>query len=163
MCVTVYTFIGTIQSLLVYYKQYYYCITGLSYYEQVLGNYLASCGELDFTLAGQIMTKTGGLHKNNAEIRLKQLPALLRVQAETTTFATSGLGDLAFSIDNLERTRKEYRAALLWMKDVSEKLHNPDARGQLVRFREVRSTTIIIIILEYHTTTNNRVSDTRAL
>ena len=111
--------------------------TGVSSYEHALGNYLVSCGELDFTLAGQIMKKAGNTHRLNAELRLKQLPAFQRLQAETTTFATSGLGDLAYSIDNLERARKEYRAALLWMKDVSEKLRNPDAKGQLVRFREV--------------------------
>ena len=106
-------------------------------YEQMLGNYLSSCGELDFTLAGQIMKKAGQTHILNAELRLKQIPSFKRLQSETTTFANSGLGDLAYSIDNLERGRKEYRAALLWMKDVSEKLHNPDAKGQLVRFREV--------------------------
>ena len=83
------------------------------------------------------MKKAGNTHRLNTELRLKQLPAFQRLQAETTTFATSGLGDLAYSIDNLERARKEYRAALLWMKDVSEKLRNPDAKGQLVRFREV--------------------------
>lgn len=83
------------------------------------------------------MTKTGEAHKKHAEIRLLQVPGFLRLQSETTTFTNSGLGDLNFSIDNLEKARKDYRAALLWMKDVSEKLHNPDARGQLVRFREV--------------------------
>lgn len=120
---------------------HYYYVAGLSHYERMLGNYLSSCGELDFTLAGQIMAKTGNMHKRDAELRLKQIPSFLRLQAETITFATSGLGDLSFSIENLERARKDYRAALLWMKDVSEKLHNPDAKGQLVRFREVGGRT----------------------
>ena len=116
-------------------------LSAVSFYEQILGNFLTSCGELDFTLAGQIMTKTGGVHKKNAELRLKLVPAILRLQAETTTFSSSGLGDLSWSIENLEKARKEYRAALLWMKDVSEKLNNPDAKNQLTRFREVRYRT----------------------
>ena len=37
----------------------------------------------------------------------------------------------------MEKARKAYRAALLWMKDVSEKLHNPDLKDQLSKFRKV--------------------------
>ena len=53
------------------------------------------------------------------------------------TFEASALSDLSTSIQTLEKARRDYRAALLWMKDVSGKLHNPDYRDQLVRFREV--------------------------
>ena len=53
------------------------------------------------------------------------------------TFEASALSDLTISIQTLEKARTDYRAALLWMKDVSGKLHNPDYRDQLVRFREV--------------------------
>ena len=53
------------------------------------------------------------------------------------TFEASALSDLSLSIQTLEKARTDYRAALLWMKDVSGKLQNPDYRDQLVRFREV--------------------------
>lgn len=42
----------------------------------------------------------------------------------------------------MEKARKAYRAALLWMKDVSEKLHNPDLKDQLSKFRKV--------VVDYH-------------
>lgn len=49
----------------------------------------------------------------------------------------SAIQDLDLSIKTLEQARTEYRAALLWMKNVSEKLQNPDYRDQLAKFREV--------------------------
>ena len=63
---------------------------------------------------------------------------ITRLQQEFITFSSSAIGDLSESIKRLEKARGDYRAALLWMKDVSEKLHNPDAREQLTRFREVQ-------------------------
>ena len=44
---------------------------------------------------------------------------------------------LCWCVCRMEKARKEYRAALLWMKDVSEKLHNPDLKDQLANFRKV--------------------------
>ena len=65
------------------------------------------------------------------------IPPLLRMHSEFAVFRDSAIKDLNFSIQSLEKARTEYRAALLWMKDVSEKLHNPDYKDQLIRFREV--------------------------
>ena len=69
--------------------------------------------------------------------RLTVLPGLQRLYQEMATFEASALSDLNISIQTLEKVRTDYRAALLWMKDMSGKLHNPDYRDQLVRFREV--------------------------
>ena len=69
--------------------------------------------------------------------RLTVLPGLQRLYQEMATFEASALSDLNISIQTLEKARTDYRAALLWMKDMSGKLHNPDYRDQLVRFREV--------------------------
>ena len=66
------------------------------------------------------------------------IPPLMRMHNEFTVFRDTAVRDLNNSIQSLEKGRTEYRAALLWMKDVSDKLHNPDYRDQLVRFREVR-------------------------
>lgn len=70
--------------------------------------------------------------------RLRTIEPITRLQQEFITFSSSAIGDLSESIKRLEKARADYRAALLWMKDVSEKLHNPDAREQLARFREVQ-------------------------
>ena len=63
---------------------------------------------------------------------------LLRLGHEVSIFSCSALKDLQGSIQGLEKSRSEYRAALLRMKKVSQKLNNPDQKDQLVRFREVR-------------------------
>ncbi len=69
--------------------------------------------------------------------RLGMLPSLARLQSECGVFQSTAIRDLNISIDRLEKARTDYRAALLWMKDVSEKLHNPDYHNQLAKFREV--------------------------
>lgn len=69
--------------------------------------------------------------------RLGLIPALMRIHQESCTFRESAIRDLAISIQLLEKARSEYRAALLWMKNVSMKLQNPDYRDQLAKFREV--------------------------
>ncbi len=53
-------------------------------------------------------------------------------------FQTTAIRDLNVSIERLEKARTDYRAALLWMKDVSDKLHNPDYHNQLTKYREAR-------------------------
>ena len=62
------------------------------------------------------------------------------------TFEASALSDLSVSIHTLEKARTDYRAALLWMKDVSGKLQNPDYRDQLVRFREVSDLCVFVCV-----------------
>ena len=59
------------------------------------------------------------------------------MQSEFMVFRVTAIRDLSLSIQHLQKARTEYRAALLWMKDVSEKLQNPDYRNQLFKFREV--------------------------
>ena len=70
---------------------------------------------------------------------MKTVPPMARLHQEFCTFSNNAIVDLNESIRRLEKSRVEYRAALLWMKDVSEKLHDPDRRNQLARFREVRA------------------------
>ncbi len=70
--------------------------------------------------------------------RLGMLPSLARLQSECGVFQTTAIRDLNISIERLEKARTDYRAALLWMKDVSDKLHNPDYPNQLTRYREVQ-------------------------
>lgn len=78
----------------------------------------------------------------DAVYRLNMVPALMRMYSEFAVFQNTALRDLSLSIQQLEKARTEYRAALLWMKDVSEKLENPDYRNQLARFREVGTVFI---------------------
>ena len=83
------------------------------------------------------MKRTGSVHEDNAKFRFSLVNPLTRLQSEMSTFCGSGLGDLSDSIRRLEKARADYRAALLWMKAVSEKFRNPDSKWQLGKFREV--------------------------
>ena len=60
----------------------------------------------------------------------------------------SAIWDLDLSIQTLEKSRTEYRAALLWMKNVSEKLQNPDYRDQLARFRAVGVHVCVCVVCD---------------
>ena len=66
------------------------------------------------------------------------------MQSEFMVFRVTAIRDLGLSIQHLQKARTEYRAALLWMKDVSEKLQNPDYRNQLFKFREVHISCMYI-------------------
>lgn len=46
----------------------------------------------------------------------------------------------------MERQRTEYRAALSWMKNISQEL-DPDTHKQLEKFRKVLYTTTTQIVL----------------
>ncbi len=83
-------------------------------------------------------------------LRMDVLPPLVRMQQEFATFKGSAITDLDYSIHTLEKARTEYRAALLWMKNVSEKLKNPDYRDQLSKFREVRSLSLSLSDKQQH-------------
>jgi len=52
-------------------------------------------------------------------------------------FLVSAVKDLTKSIEQLEKARSEYRAAMLWLRNASAKLDDPDASKQLTKFREV--------------------------
>ena len=68
---------------------------------------------------------------------MRTIEPLFRLQQEFATFSNTAIIDLGDSIKRLEKSRTEYRAALLWMKNVSEKFNDPDASQQLAKFREV--------------------------
>jgi len=71
----------------------------------------------------------------------------MRLHQESFTFRESAIRDLANSIHLLEKARSEYRAALLWMKDVSMKLQNPDYHNQLAKFREVCECMWVYVLI----------------
>lgn len=77
---------------------------------------------------------------------MRTVEPIFRLQQEFFTFSHTAIGDLSESIKRLEKARVDYRAALLWMKDVSARLHNPDAREQLAKFREVILFCVVLCI-----------------
>jgi hypothetical protein len=117
-------------------EKYCFRLRDMSAHELAFGEYLGAYSEKEYTNAGEVMKSAGKVLEMEAKARLTVLPGLQRLYQEMATFEASALSDLTISIQTLEKARTDYRAALLWMKDVSGKLHNPDYRDQLVRFRE---------------------------
>ena len=53
------------------------------------------------------------------------------------------------TINRMESARVEYRAALLWMKDISKEL-DPDTYKQLEKFRKVNHYTMTPVAEKNH-------------
>ena len=62
---------------------------------------------------------------------------LVRLFQEVETFRHRAIGDSWQTVNRMERLRSEYRAALLWMADISKEL-DPEAYRKLDKYREVR-------------------------
>lgn len=63
---------------------------------------------------------------------------LMRLYQEMDTFHSRAVEDTSKTVEKLESKRSQYRASLLWMKDLSEKL-DPDIYRQLDKFRRVQN------------------------
>jgi len=72
--------------------------------------------------------------------RIQVVPSLHQLQHDLGVFLVSAVKDLSKSIEHLEKARSEYRAAMLWLRNASTKLDDPDASKQLNKFREASST-----------------------
>jgi hypothetical protein len=68
--------------------------------------------------------------------RLALRVPLVRLYQEVETFRYRAISDCLVTINRMEASRTEYRAALLWMKDASDEL-DPDTYKQLEKFRKV--------------------------
>lgn len=70
--------------------------------------------------------------------RMALCPPLHRLYQEVETFRRRAIADTLLTVSRMEKSRTEYRGALLWMKDVSQEL-DPDTYKQLEKFRKVKS------------------------
>lgn len=62
-------------------------------------------------------------------------PPLQRMHQEVETFRRRAIADTLLTVTRMEKSRTEYRGALLWMKDVSQEL-DPDTYKELEKFRK---------------------------
>ena len=63
---------------------------------------------------------------------------LVRLYNEVETFRYRAFTDTFLTVRKMEKSRTEYRGALLWMKNVSMEL-DPDATRKLEKFRRVQA------------------------
>ncbi|OQR68533.1 hypothetical protein BIW11_12852 [Tropilaelaps mercedesae] len=109
----------------------------LSQEENAMGRFLKECGKQDKTRAGKMMTATGKSLAFTAQQRLTLRSPLIRLYQEVETYLVRAIADTESTVTKMEKSRTDYRGALLWMKEVSQKL-DPDTHRQLERFRKVQ-------------------------
>ena len=106
--------------------------------ENALGILLKECAKHDKTKAGKVMSLTGKSLSQSSHQRIRLYMPLMRIYQEMETFHSRAVSDTTETVDKLEDKRSQYRASLLWMKNISEKL-DPDIYRQLDKFRRVQN------------------------
>lgn len=119
-------------------ENYQNCLFVFANEENALGILLKECGKYDKTKAGKIMSITGKSLTQSSHQRIRLYMPLLRLYQEMETFHSRAVADTAETVNKLEDKRSQYRASLLWMKNISEKL-DPDIYRQLDKFRRVQN------------------------
>ncbi|KAM3585100.1 uncharacterized protein V6R79_007532 [Siganus canaliculatus] len=129
---------STCTELLKVVEKYQYRITRLSQEENELGMFLRFQAEHDRTKAGNMMDATSKALCTSAKQRMALCPPLHRLHQEVETFRRRAIADTLLTVSRMEKSRTEYRGALLWMKDVSQEL-DPDTYKQMEKFRKVQA------------------------
>ncbi|XP_013877665.1 islet cell autoantigen 1-like [Austrofundulus limnaeus] len=128
----------TCTELLKVIEKYQHRITRLSQEENELGLFLHFQAERDRTKAGSMMDATSKALCASAKQRMALCPPLHRMHQEVETFRRRAIADTLLTVGRMEKSRTEYRGALLWMKDISQEL-DPDTYKQLEKFRKVQA------------------------
>ncbi|XP_045555615.1 islet cell autoantigen 1-like isoform X2 [Salmo salar] len=118
-------------------EKYQRRITYLSQEENELGMFLRFQAEHDRTKAGNMMDATSKALCASAKQRLVLCRPLQRMEQEVETFRRRAIADTLLTVTRMEKSRTEYRGALLWLKDVSQEL-DPETK-HLEKFRKVQS------------------------
>uniref|UniRef100_A0A3P9MP40 Islet cell autoantigen 1-like n=1 Tax=Oryzias latipes TaxID=8090 RepID=A0A3P9MP40_ORYLA len=129
---------STCTELLKVIEKYQHRITRLSQEEKELGLFLRFQAEHDRTKAGKMMDATSKALCTSAKQRMALCPPLQRMHQEVETFRRRAIADTLLTVTRMEKSRTEYRGALLWMKDVSQEL-DPDTYKELEKFRKVQA------------------------
>ena len=74
--------------------------------------------------------------------RLSLRTPLVRLYQEVETFRFRAISDTFQTVNRMEQSRTDYRAALLWMGNLSKQL-DPDEYKRLDKFREVGHFIVI--------------------
>jgi len=118
--------------------QYQERLAVLSQEESAMGHFLRNHGEQDKTQAGKMMNAVGKAMIYSARQRSTLKAPLTRLHQEVETFCQRAVEDSSFTVNEMEKSRNDYRGALLWMKNVSQEL-DPDTFKQLEKFRRVQN------------------------
>lgn len=112
-------------------------LCNLAQEENAMGRFLKEAGKQDKTRAGKMMSAVGKSLSYSGQQRLALRAPLVRLYQEVETFRQRAIEDTLQNVQSMEKARTEYRAALSWMKNISQEL-DPDTSKQLERFRKVQ-------------------------
>ncbi|XP_012283450.1 islet cell autoantigen 1 [Orussus abietinus] len=112
-------------------------LCNLAQEENAMGRFLKEAGKQDQTRAGKMMSAVGKAMSYSGQQRLALRAPLVRLYQEVETFRQRAIEDTLQNVQAMEKARTEYRAALSWMKNISQEL-DPDTSKQLERFRKVQ-------------------------
>lgn len=113
-------------------------IFALSQDENEMGRFLREQGAQDKSKAGKMMIAVGKAQSYSAQQRLSLRTPLVRLYQEVETFRYRAISDSIQTVNRMEQSRTDYRAALLWMANLSKEL-DPEEYKRLDKFREVQS------------------------
>ncbi|XP_032688935.1 islet cell autoantigen 1 isoform X2 [Odontomachus brunneus] len=113
-------------------------LCNLAQEENAMGRFLKDAGKQDKTRAGKMMSAVGKSLSYSGQQRLALRAPLGRLYQEVETFRQRAIEDTLQNVQAMEKSRTEYRAALSWMKNISQEL-DPDTSKQLERFRKVQT------------------------
>ncbi|KAF7400288.1 hypothetical protein HZH66_005472 [Vespula vulgaris] len=113
-------------------------LCNLAQEENAMGRFLKEAGKQDKTRAGKMMLAVGKSLSYSGQQRLALRVPLGRLYQEVETFRQRAIEDTLQNVQSMEKARTEYRAALSWMKNISQEL-DPDTSKQLERFRKVQT------------------------
>lgn len=113
-------------------------VCSLAQEECIIGRFLRECSKVDSTKAGNLMSGSGKtlLFASHQFILLRNI--LIRIFRDIQTFQYRAVADTFDTVEQMEKARTTYRAALLWMKDISKQL-DPDAYNQMDKFKRVQN------------------------
>ncbi|XP_040153606.1 islet cell autoantigen 1 [Anopheles arabiensis] len=116
--------------------QYQERVCILAQEENSLGKFLREVSKESPT-TGKMMSTTGKAISYCGQQRIAIRVPLLRLHHDVHTFKGRAIADTHHTIQQMERERTEYRAALSWMKSVSAQL-DPDTGRGLEKFRKAQ-------------------------
>ncbi|XP_029160420.1 islet cell autoantigen 1 isoform X2 [Nylanderia fulva] len=113
-------------------------LCNLAQEENGMGRFLKDAGKQDKTRAGKMMSAVGKSLSYSGQQRLALRAPLGRLYQEVETFRQRAIEDTLQNVQAMEKARTEYRAALSWMKNISQDL-DPDTSKQVERFKKVQA------------------------
>lgn len=127
----------TTSTLLKVINRYQNNLSTLAVEENEMGNFMKEYGKIDKTRAGKMMMAVGTSVSYTGQQRFALHTPLDRLYQKLETFHRRAIADTLQSVQRMERSRTEYRAALNWMKDISQEL-DPDTYKHMERFKKVQ-------------------------